>query len=390
MRTRLQVETEKQKSNDWIWLVIIGIIVLGGWYWLEHRNTSSRPAETAAQDLSVRVAPLTPQDVSVAKTYIGYVTPINEVKVLPYISGFLDQIKVRGGQEVSSGENLVMIRQGEYKAQLDASKAAVLQAQADFNNAKVYYDRVKQAGPKAISKTEFDNAKAKFLGAQAAVAQAKANQALAQVNYDYTYINAPISGIVGDVSLTKGDYVSPGATPLFSIIQYDPIRVVFSITDKDYLQETAKSQLFEGEKINLKLADGQTYERAGEYKYADNQVDRSTNSISVYADFANPDRKLVANAYVDVVVEKNYRQVVPVRKNLVQLDPAGDYVYVVNNNQLGKAKVTIIDSKGNDYILAAEFKPGDYLVLDKVNPQMVGGAVKPQLTKTAAVKQEKA
>lgn len=390
MRTRLQVETEKQKSNDWVWLVVLGIILLGGWYWLEHRNSSSRPAETAAQDLSVRVAPLTPQDVSVAKTYIGYVTPINEVKVLPYISGFLDQIKVRGGQEVSSGENLVMIRQGEYKAQLDASKAAVLQAEADFNNAKVYYDRVKQAGAKAISKTEFDNAKAKFLGAQAGVAQAKANQALAQVNYDYTYINAPISGIVGDVSLTKGDYVSPGTTPLFSIIQYDPIRVVFSITDKDYLQETAKSTLFEGEKINLKLADGQTYERSGEYKYADNQVDRSTNSISVYADFANPDRKLVANAYVDVVIEKNYRQVVPVRKNLVQLDPAGDYVYVVNNNQLGKAKVTIIDSKGNDYLLAAEFKSGDYLVLDKVNPQMVGGVVKPQLTKTAMVKQEKA
>lgn len=383
------MRTQEQK-NHWGTVVILAAVLLGGWYWLGHHNTDSRRTETSPQEVSVRVSALTPQDIRVDKTYIGYVTPINEVKVLPYISGFLEQIKVSGGQEVAAGQNLVMIRQGEYKAQLDAAKATVMQAQADFNNARVYYDRIKQAGSKAVSKTEFDNAKAKFLSAQAAVAQAKANQALAQVNYDYTFINAPISGLVGDVSLTKGDYVSPGSAPLFSIIQYDPIRVVFSITDKDYLLETAKAGLFAGEKIRLKLADGQLYEVPGEYKYADNQVDRSTNSISVYADFANPERRLVANAYVDVVIEKNYDKVVPVRKNLVQLDPAGNYIYVVNNNRLGKAKVTIIDSKDNDYLLAADFKPGDYLVLDKVNPQLVGGKVKPQLIKTAALKQEKA
>ena len=112
-----------------------------------------------------------------------------------------------------------------------------MQTQADLANAKVYYERVKKVGPKAMSKTEFDNAKAKYLSAQAAVAQARANYNLAKVNYGYTEINAPISGIVGEMSLTKGDYVSPGSQPLFSIIQYDPIRVVFSITDKDYLEE---------------------------------------------------------------------------------------------------------------------------------------------------------
>lgn len=99
-----------------------------------------------------------------------------------------------------------------------------------------------------MSKTEVDNAKASYLSAEAQLAAAKADYELAKVNYDYTVIQAPISGIVGNVSLTKGDYVSPSGQPLLSIIQYNPIRVVFSITDKDYLEEIGKGGLFAGEK----------------------------------------------------------------------------------------------------------------------------------------------
>ena len=255
-------------------------------------------------------------------------------------------------------------------------EAQILQARADFANAKVYYERVKKVGPKAMSKTEFDNAKAKYLSAQAAVAQARANYNLAKVNFDYTEINAPIAGIVGEMSLTPGDYVSPGGQPLFTIIQYDPIRVVFSITDKDYLEELKSGPLFAEDKIKLRLADGKIYNALGDYQYADNKVDRSTNSIAVYADFPNASKALVANAYVDVLVEKNYRNVVLVSKKIVTLDADGDYVYLVNGNKLQKSKVVILGEKGGDYVLQNNFKAGDYLVLDKVSPQIASTKIK--------------
>ena len=208
------------------------------------------------------------------------------------------------------------------------------------------------------------------------MAQAKANYKLAQVNYDYTEINAPISGIVGEMSLTKGDYVSPSGQPLFSIIQYDPIRVVFSITDKDYLDELKSGALFSDDKIKLRLADGNIYNAAGTYQYADNKVDRSTNSIAVYADFSNPDKALVANAYVDVMVEKNYKNVVLVNKNLVTQEEKGNYVYLINGSKLEKAKVNILGEKGDNYVLQNNFKDGDYLVLDKVSPQIASTKIK--------------
>lgn len=291
--------------------------------------------------------------------------PVHDVSVRPYISGFVDEIRVKGGSEVKAGDVMVIIDQAEYKARLDAAKAAVAQAEASFNNSSVYYQRMQKAGARAVSKTELDNAKASFLSAEAALEQAKAALAEAQVNYDYTVIRATIDGVVGDVPLSKGDYVSP-ENVLLTVIQYNPIRVVFSITDKDYLEEAGRPEMFAGETLRLKLADGAVYPQTGTFGYVDNQIDKSTNSIAVYADFANPDKRLVANAYVNVLVEKKYRGMV-VRKDLVYIEPDGSYIYVAGANGVVKTAVNILSEYGNNnYILKNTFTPGESIVLDKM------------------------
>lgn len=323
--------------------------------------------ETAeeAVERTVSAAPLIEREAEVEKNYIGYVMPVHDVSVRPYISGFVDEIRVKGGSEVKAGDVMVIIDQAEYKARLDAAKAAVAQAEASFNNSSVYYQRMQKAGARAVSKTELDNAKASFLSAEAALEQAKAALAEAQVNYDYTVIRATIDGVVGDVPLSKGDYVSP-ENVLLTVIQYNPIRVVFSITDKDYLEEAGRPEMFAGETLRLKLADGAVYPQTGTFGYVDNQIDKSTNSIAVYADFANPDKRLVANAYVNVLVEKKYRGMV-VRKDLVYIEPDGSYIYVAGANGVVKTAVNILSEYGNNnYILKNTFTPGESIVLDKM------------------------
>lgn len=116
--------------------------------------------------------------------------------------------------------------------------------------------------------------------------------------------------------------------------------------------------LFAEDKIKLRLADGKIYNALGDYQYADNKVDRSTNSIAVYADFPNASKALVANAYVDVLVEKNYRNVVLVSKKIVTLDADGDYVYLVNGNKLQKSKVVILGEKAAIMFCRTTLKPG--------------------------------
>lgn len=348
-------------------------------------SQAAASAEASTKEMTFNVIPLRRQNVDVTSQYIGYITPIKSVDIVPNISGYLQDIWVDGGQEVKQGDNLILIQQNEYKAQLDAAAAAVAQAQANYNNASVYYQRVKKASSKAVSKTEFDNVKAQFLSAQAALAQAKANRELAKVNYDYTILQAPIDGIVGNVDLTRGNHVSPASAPLLKIIQYNPIRVVFSITDKEYLREIKNnsSQLFAGENIKLRLANDSLYPQNGEFKFTANEIDKTTNSIAVYADFANPEKVLVANAYVDVLLERNLKDVYLIRQNHVDMAADGNFVYTVRGGKLYKNTVDIAAIKGNDFVIAADFAPDEYLITDKVGRIPQGTQVKVKLTSAA-------
>lgn len=354
----------KKKDAGRFSVLFFVVLIVAGYFAWQHYKKMPETAEEAVER-TVSAAPLIEREAEVEKNYIGYVTPVHDVSVRPYISGFVDEIRVKGGSEVKAGDVMVIIDQAEYKAKLDAAKAAVAQAEASFNNSSVYYQRMQKAGARAVSKTELDNAKASFLSAEAALEQAKAALAEAQVNYDYTVIRATIDGVVGDVPLSKGDYVSP-ENVLLTVIQYNPIRVVFSITDKDYLEEAGRPEMFAGETLRLKLADGAVYPQTGTFGYVDNQIDKSTNSIAVYADFANPDKRLVANAYVNVLVEKKYRGMV-VRKDLVYIEPDGSYIYVAGANGVVKTAVNILSEYGNNnYILKNTFTPGESIVLDKM------------------------
>ncbi len=326
-------------------------------------------AVPAASEPVFSVLPLKPQDITITSSYVGYVTPIKSVDLVPNVSGYIEDVWVEGGQEVRAGDNLLLIDQREYKAALDAAKAAVTKAQADLSNAKAYYERIKRAGSKAISPTEQDSAKAGYLSALAAVEQAKAEEAKAQVLYDYTVLQASIDGVVGNVSLTKGNYVAPAGSPLLSIVQYNPIRVVFAISDKEYLNAVSRQDgqpLFAGENIRLKLADGSLYQAAGEFKYTGNALEKGTGSVAVYADFANSGRELMPDAYVDVLVERVIKGGYALRQNHVTLSPDGAFVYVANNNRLRKVPVKIAGEQDGYYILNNQFAQGDYLVIDKV------------------------
>lgn len=359
---------KNDKSN---WLLVAAVIVLGIsiWYWLDYSGRTKAGAERTLPSLEVSAMPIEGKDIAIVNQYIGFVTPINDVEVMSYISGYIEEVVVSGGEEVKAGDILVMIKQDEYKANMDLADAQLLKAQANFENASSYYYRIKKAGKKAISQSEIDNAKAQFLSAKAAREEAKANYDLAKVNFDYTVIRAPISGIVGNVSLTKGDYVSPQAKVLFSIVQYNPIRVVFSISDKEYLEYGAD---FANNIIKLRLENGEIFSSIGKFGYIDNSLNRQTNSLAVYVDFANPDKQLLANAYVDVLSEKILKNVVAVRQNLVNLSPEGNYIYIASLGQIIKKKIDIIAQNDGDYLLQNNFSQGDMLVLgpvEKISPE---------------------
>lgn len=302
------------------------------------------------------------QKITASKEYIGFVMPVHSVGVRPFISGFIEDVRVSGGQNVQKGDILVVLRQAEYIARKNAAKAAVEQAQASFKNADSYYRRLTNAGSQAIAAADKDKAYAAFLTAKAALSQAKADYDLAVVNYDYTVIKAPVSGVVGNVSLTKGQYVSPAAQ-LFQIVQTNPIRVVFSITDKEYIDFLQSAAPLSDSVLKIRLSNGTSYPYTGKLRFTDNALDKKTNTLAVYADFENPDGLLISNAYVTVFLERFYDNAVFINSESVSLSPEGVSVQVVNNGKVSQKTVDVIAEKENGYVVKNTFNINDFIVL---------------------------
>lgn len=350
------------------YLGLLAAVIFAGVILFVYQNAdSAMPPQK--ETLTINVIPLKQQDVEVTNQYVGYVEAIKSVELVPNVSGYIDEVWAEGGQEVKAGDNLIMIDQREYKAQLDAAKSAVAQAQADFNNARTYYNRMKKAGKKAISASALDEAMAKFLAADAALKQAQAEEQKATVLYDYTVLQSPIDGIIGHFSLTKGKYVAPGASSLLSIIQFDPMRVMFAISDKEYLNEVQKhpdGRLFDGEEIKIRLSNGRLYDKVGQFQFTDNKIDKATNSISIYADFANSGKELMENSYVDVLLSKRFKDVFLIRQNYATLKNDGAFVYIMQNNKLKQVPLKIAGYYDAYYVTENKFAKDEYLVTDKI------------------------
>ena len=347
-------------------VIVIGVMGLGYRYFFQKKNIGIFD-EKENIEVDTQIVEFKP--ITLKKTYIGNITPINSVSVLPFVSGFIDKVLVSGGQNVKVGDTLFIIRQAKYKANMDAAYAQVLEAKANFENAKTFYERMQMAGSKAVSKTDIDNARTAYLSAEASLTSALSNYDLSKINYDYTIINSSINGVVGDVNITKGDYVSPESSPLVKIIQFNPIRVVFSIADKEYMSERHinPKKIFDGWTVKLKLSNDAIYDKVGKIRFLDNEVSPATSSIKVYADFENFNKILVANAYVDVIMEKTIDNAILLPQSAVYFTPDEVFVYTLDNGRAIKKIVDIGQTINNSFVINKGLITGDKVILDTLS-----------------------
>lgn len=350
------------KINKYIRL---GFIILFFCFFLLYKNEAISVIDED-KTLVIDVMPLKKQKVELVSEYVGYVTPIKSVEVMANVSGYIDEIWAVGGEKVSLGDNLVLIDQKQYKAEVDALKASNAMAKAKYTNAKNYYNRIKKAGNNAVSASQIDDAKAQFLSADAEVKQTSAELQKAMVMLDYTVLQASIDGVLGDVNLTKGNFISAGQTKLFDIIQQNPIRVKFAISNKDYLNSFASRNNFDNLRIKLRLANSKIYQHEGKFAYFDNQIQKQTSSVSVFADFENPNGELLANSYVDVRLEKQLSDVFVIKQNYVTLENDGIFVNIVSNNKLRKEKLNVLGYYNDAYVVDNKFAKNDFLVIDNI------------------------
>ncbi|MBR2082567.1 MAG: efflux RND transporter periplasmic adaptor subunit [Elusimicrobiaceae bacterium] len=291
---------------------------------------------------------------------------INSTDVTPQVSGYIDQVLFADGSFVNEGDVLFIIDQKRYKAAvssaeatLDKANASLKQIHSDYNRElALYKDHMLSQADLELAESNLANAKANVKAAQAALD-------LARLDLAYTEVRSPISGYIGKALMTKGNLASAGASKLARVVQMDPIRVVFSITDKERLsgmdQLTSKSVRPD---IQIALPNGQTLEMPEATVFADNEINAQTATMAVYAQTDNKENKLIPGNYVNVTVSLDkFRPVILVPQTAISQDATGQYVMTVNDQGIVVQKyVKVGDVVGTQFIVISGLEEGDRVV----------------------------
>ena len=287
--------------------------------------------------LTLPVAKVTGAVDDQAKTYPGKVVAMQRVDLAPEVSGEILEVCCEDGALVKAGTVLFRLNPIKYKSALKNAQSKV----AECKSRKLYADSNVARHEKAmgVSQDAVDKARSDRDVATSALEAAEAELAVAEYNLSHCEVKAPIAGKVGTIRLTKGNYASPEKGALVTITQITPIRVRFSISSADFLT------MFQGRSKNLKekaaveviLADGSTFGEKGEIDYTENIADESTDTLRVYARFANDERVLRPGGTVNVTVKNRDGVVKPtVLPSAVMQDVQGPYVWVLDDS--GKAE----------------------------------------------------
>ena len=311
----------------WMMMAVAAVaLVLLGWFGREAVGFREElREEQAPEPPAVTVMAVTNAVFNPPAEYVGHVESAQVTDILPQIDGYIQRVCFTEGAKVKKGDLLFEIDSEQYLAaknlrhsEVASAKAKVTVAQAEVERAERYYRRLTSADERGVTATERDtaemtlaSAKASLNAANAAVEQAKASAAIADFNLRHTKVYSPISGRIGKALHHVGDYVSPSKSALARVVQTDPIRVVFPISDRDYdawqaAAERGGRALKDSRRLRLMLPDGTLYGHEGEIDFGDNEMSRETATLTLHAGFANPAGRLVANAFVRVLSdEKN-------------------------------------------------------------------------------------
>ena len=346
----------------------ITLLILGGlghitWMSLLPKNGNNR----ANLDLPVPVLAATPriQDVPVYLDGVGAVRALNTVTVRPQVDGKLIAVNFTEGQDVKKGDVLGEIDPVIYKAQYDQAVAKKEQDEAQLANQRLDLARYQQlSASNAGSKQQYDTQRAVVAQQEALVNADQAAIDNMQATLGYTKIIAPLAGRAGLRQVDQGNIVhAADATGLVVITQLQPIAVQFSLPQQQIVRvnaASAKGALA----VDVFGNDGTTVIDIGTLKGIDNQVDPTTGTLKLKAEFPNANFQLWPGQFVNVRLKVDtLSQAVVVPSSAVQRGPAGTFSYVIGDGDIVTAKpVVVAQQNETDAVIASGLSASDRVV----------------------------
>jgi membrane fusion protein, multidrug efflux system len=372
----------RSTKRAWLWLPVLALLSAGALYLWSKEGSAPAAASAIPKGGGKKGSGAVPVvaerarrgNIGVFVTGLGSVTPIYTVTVKSRVDGQLMQVHYKEGDVVHEGDLLVEIDPRPFGVQLEQAEGQMLRDQANLENARVDLDRYqKLLSQNAIPEQQVATQKALVAQDEGVV---KADQAAidnAKLNLVYSRIVAPITGRIGLRLVDPGNIVhATDSNGLLVITQIQPISVIFTIAE-DQLPAVA-TRFNAGQKLSV-----EAWDRAGQHKIAtgtlttlDNQIDQTTGTLRLRADFANTDNALFPNQFVNarmLLEEKHGVTLVPTAA--LQRGTNNTYVYLVKpDSTVTIRNVSLGTTEGDDSEIASGLGPGDEVVMtgvDKLN-----------------------
>ncbi len=362
----------KPGRRRWFWMLLT-IIVLGtafGVYRLRSTSqvqSASKQARGTPRGVVVAVTPVERRDMPLYLRGLGSVTAFNTVTVKSRVDGQLLQVSFSEGQFVHAGDLLAQIDPRPFQVALDQAQGQLARDQAQLNVARLNLERDEKLWKEGIiPQQQVDTQIALVAQLEGSIRADQAQIDNQKLQLTYSRITSPIAGRIGLRLVDQGNMVR-AADPngLLVITQVQPIAVVFSIPE-DNLPDVVK-QMHRGQlhveafsrDDKMKLADGRLLT-------IDNQIDQSTGTVRLKAQFENPNLTLWPNQFVNVrllLTTRRNANVIP--SAALQRGVQGTYTYVINADRRAEVRPVEVDfSEGNLTVLASGLNPGEQVVVD--------------------------
>lgn len=327
----------KKIKNTKIWRKVFYAVlfIIIGWYLHDYTQPVSN-RNSFNQTPYVLVKKLQKKNISEQKKYIAQVEAINSVDIIPQVSGYLSEILFKDGSFVEEGSKIFVIEQREYLSKLKSAEARQWELHKEYERMK----KLHASGD--VSEKSLDTALSQLIQAESDTEQAK-------LDLEHSEIKAPISGHIGKALVTKGNLVSPNTQKLARIIQTNPIRIAFSVTDKDRFNFIEKAKKSEEMFVDIVLPGGKIKTANAKDIFAGNEVNSQTATVPVYLDVENIDYSLIPGNYVDIYFRYNLAEkslLVP--QLALAADVHGTYVMTVSSEGIVEQKYITLGSVYED------------------------------------------
>ena len=370
-----------------------GLVLLAGltlyWFSTSDGGAQQEGASSQAPIMKLSAVKLQLQNVSTQEEIPGRTTAFQIAEIRPQVSGILADRLFEEGSSVEAGKQLYQIDPAVYQADYNSAAADLQSAEANLASIQSRQSRYESLVKiNAVSQQDFDDIQSSLAQSKAQVAVAEAAMARMKINLDYTKVLAPISGRISKSWVTKGALVTANQPQvLATITQLDPIFVDLTQSSKDLMRLRREFGALDKIPVTLQINEGEApYEHSGKLLFHEVEVDRTTGSVQLRAQFPNPDQLLLPGLYVRANLELHYPNSLLIPQKATQRLPDQSLAVwrLEADGVVKQAKVQVKRAVGSDWLVESGVSAGDVIITEGLIKLQEGSRVEPVFAETSS------